>query len=53
MFGMSEYLMIAHEVEKSRLLTGKTRGKRRRKMKLSTGSSATRATTQRRKYRDE
>jgi len=31
MYGMSEYLMIAHEMEKARLLSRKTRGIRRSK----------------------
>jgi hypothetical protein len=53
MFGMSEYLMIAHEVEKARLLTGKTRGKHRKNMRIGAGSTARQATTQRRKNRDE
>ena len=53
MFGMSEYLMIAHEVEKARLLTRKTRGYCRRKERASAESSARPSTTQRRKNRDE
>jgi len=53
MYGMSEYLMIAHEVEKARLLTRKTRGERGRKERVSSGSTARPATTQRRTNRDE
>lgn len=53
MYGMSEYLMIAHEVEKARLLIRKAREDLRRKERASAGSSARPATTQRRINRDE
>ena len=52
MFGMTEYLMIAFEVEKARRLTRKTRGNRRGKERASAGSPARPAATQRRIKRD-
>jgi hypothetical protein len=53
MFGMSEYLMIAHEVEKARQLSRKTREDPRCKESAGAGSTARRANTQERRSRDE
>jgi hypothetical protein len=53
MFGMSEYLMIAHEVEKARQLSRKTREDHRGKERASAGSTARQANTQERRSRDE
>ena len=53
MYGMSEYLMIAHEMEKARQLARKTREDHRDKERASAGSTARRAITQERRNRDE
>ena len=54
MFGMSEYLMIAHQMEKARQLSRKTRDDHRGKEKrASAGSNTSQVITQERRNRDE
>jgi hypothetical protein len=53
MFGMSEYLMIAHEVEKARQLSRRATEDHRGKESASAGSTARKANTQERRSRDE
>ena len=54
MFGMSEYLMIAHQMEKARQLSRKTREEHRGKEKRASAGSTTRqALTRERRNRDE
>ena len=53
MFGMTAYLMIAHEMEKARRLSRKTREDHRSKERASAESSTRPAITQGRRNRDE
>jgi hypothetical protein len=53
MYGMSEYLMIAHEIEKARLMSHKTREDHQRKEGTSAGSYARPSIRQGRRKRDE
>jgi hypothetical protein len=53
MFGMSEYLMIAHEMEKARLLARKRKDAHRAKEITGTESYVRQAIKQERRNRDE
>ena len=53
MFGMSEYLMIAHEMEKARRLTRKRKDANRAKENAGAEPYVRQAITQERRNRDE